>query len=318
MTADRWRKTCAIAILGSAPWLLPARPAFSIDVLHLKEGDPVKCEILDITDQMVRIKVSIKVPGGDAFSTKIVPVAEVALIDFGPLPGETLLLESATVDDLGELEALWNGSRANLHRPNSSAGEIGLLFAAMLLESGKAGAAGRALDVYSRIEKGDWDERRRPRARQGRLRTLLALGRIDDAVKEATEIAMGTEDRGILADAKHILAEADFDKLKKLVEENPRWEEDDEVRPERNALYHDVIDRFLHPYLFHGSDEEAAARGLWSAIEVHLLSGEEEEARRRAGDLVALYPGSSFAARARGISVDKEGGGPLQETTNEK
>ena len=78
-----------------------------------------------------------------------------------------------------------------------------------------------------------------------------------------------------------------------------RWEEDDVVRPERNELYNRTLDQFLYPYLFHGSDEKAASRGLWSAVEVYLSANDRESALARANDIVILYPGSNYAARAR-------------------
>ena len=275
------------------------KEAAALDVLHFTNGDPVNCEIIEITDKLVRVKVSIEVAGGVAYSTKIFPMAEVAVIDFGPLPGETLLLESAGVGDLEALEELWDARRAHLGLPNSNAGEVGVLYGETLLESSGARAPVRALELFSKIESSDWNEERRMLARQGRLRTLLVLGRIEEAVAEATAVAGETQDVAILTEADHILATADFGRLLELVEENPRWEEDDEVRPLRNELYHGLIDRFLHPYLFRGSSERAAARGLWGAVEVYLSAGETEAARWRAEDIVALYPGSSYAGKAR-------------------
>ena len=52
----------------------------------------------------------------------------------------------------GELEALWDAKRANLRRPNSNAGEIGLLYAATLLASGAPGSAAHAREVFTKIE----------------------------------------------------------------------------------------------------------------------------------------------------------------------
>ncbi len=275
--------------------------AAALDVLHFVNGKAVNCEVIEITDKLVRVKLSIEVAGGEASSTKIFPRSEVAIIDFSPLPGETLLLEGADVEDLVALEELWDLKRANIALPNSNAGEVGILYGEVLLASEGPLAAARARELFSKIETSDWNEGRRSRARQGRLRTLLALGEIDEAIAEATAVVGETRDETILAEAEHILATADFGRLRVLVEENPRWIEDDEVRPVRDALYHDVLDRFLRPYLFRGSDEETAARGLWGAVEVHLSAGEVEAAEQRAKDIVALYPGSSYAGRAREV-----------------
>ena len=283
-----------VILVGASP-----RSAEARDVLHFVNGEPVNCEVIEITDKIVRVRLSIEVAGGQAFSTKIFSRNDVAVIDFGPLPGETLLLESAGLEDLAALEELWDLKRANIALPNSNAGEVGILYGEVLLGSEGRLAPTRAKELFTKIETSDWNEARRLRARQGRLRTLLVMGEIEEAIAEATRLASETQDDAILAEAEFILATADFNKLRVLVDENPRWIEDDEVRPLRDALYHDVMDRFLRPYLFQGSDEEAAARGLWSAVEVYLSADKEAAAVQRAEDIVALYPGSSYAGRAR-------------------
>ena len=142
---------------------------------------------------------------------------------------------------------------------------------------------------------------------------MIALGDVEAAVQEALAMAEESESAEILMDAKFVLATADFDALKKLVEEKPKWEEDDEVRPERNRMFHETIDKFLFPHLFHGSAEDAAARGLWSAVEVYRWAGEKEEARSRAGDLLALYPGTGYAGRAIQMLEQVEAAEPEEE-----
>ncbi|MEM8956000.1 MAG: hypothetical protein AAGD22_17725 [Verrucomicrobiota bacterium] len=282
------------AILVWAIWAAFAGSVWAVDVIHLKEGEPIPCEILELSDNNVRIKVTISVAGGEAFSTKVVPMASVAFIDFEPEAGEEFLLESGGVEDVGEIEGIWEAKRENLHRRNSNAGEVGLKLAELLVERGSM-EDGKAL--YERVETGDWDEKRRGRARQGRLRVLLAMGEVDAAVKEALAMAEEGGNAEILMDAKYVLASADFDKLKQLEEENPKWDEDDLVRPERNQLYHSVLDQYLQPYLFHGADEAAASRGLLGAIEVYRWAGDNVAALARAKDLLALYPESDAAGK---------------------
>jgi hypothetical protein len=292
----------ACFMLTGVVWMGLMPVAGALDVIHLKQGDPIPCEILELSDNNVRIKETIKVSGGEAFSTKIVPMESVAFIDFGPQPGEEFLLESGGIDDVEEVEALWGAKRSNLHRPNSNAGEVGLKLAGLLLDAGKFE---NAKALYVTVEDNDWDEKRKARARQGRLRTLLAMGEVEAAVEEALTMAEEGGSAEILMDAKFVLASADFDKLKKLVEDNPKWEEDDLVRPERNALYHGILDQFLHPHLFHGADEAGASRGLWGAVEVYRWAGDDEAALARAKDLLALYPSSEAAAKATALEVEK-------------
>jgi hypothetical protein len=285
----------ASIIFAGLAWFCLFSVARALDVLHLKEGDPIPCEILELSDKNVRIKETIKVAGGEAFSTKIVSMETVAFIDFGPQPGETYLLESGGIEDVQELEVLWDAKRSNLHRPNSNAGDVALKLAGMLLAAGDFEGA---KTLYVKVEQGDWDEKRQSRARQGRLRTLLAMGEVDAAVKEAMTMAEEGASAEILMDAKYVLASADFETLKELVEDNPKWEEDDLVRPERDQLYHDILDRYLHPHLFHGADEAAASRGLGAAIKVYQWAGEGEAALARAKDMLALYPSSEAAVEA--------------------
>ena len=94
----------------------------------------------------------------------------------------------------------------------------------------------------------------------------------------------------MLIEARFVLAKVDFKKLKVLVEENPKWQEDDMVRPDMEKLFHSTVDQFLFPYLFHGTEEEAAARGLMNAAVAYGLfreNGTGESVRRRRGGAVS-------------------------------
>jgi len=137
------------------------------------------------------------------------------------------------------------------------------------------------------------------KAKEGRLRAMVATGRAGEAVREAEEIASATEDPAVLIEAKHILAEAAGASLKKLLEDNPRWEEDLNVIPERNRLYHEAVDLFLYPALFEGSQADAAARGLWGAVGIYQLAGESANALECARDITILYTGTKYAAPAK-------------------
>jgi len=82
------------------------------------------------------------------------------------------------------------------------------------------------------------------------------------------------------------------------VKENPKWEEDDEVRPERNRLYHIVVDQLLWPHLFHATRENEAARGLFGVAGVYRFAGDESLALAACEDLIKLYPETDFTPRA--------------------
>lgn len=270
------------------------------DVLHLKDGKVISCEITAITDNVLTYKTTIDLGNGRTASAEptISPEA-VEFIEFGPLPGETEALqapESASVEDLRKL---WDEKSRHLHRPKSKAGEIGLLYGKRLLAEPESHQWDFAIAVFDRILDRDWNAEHHLRAKSGRLKALIQLGRLNEAISEARQLTRESEDPEMLIEARYAIAQADFEKLKQLEEENPKWEEDDTVRPERESLYHGIVDEFLWPYLFHGTEEALAARGLVAAAEAHRFAGNLDEARACLNDVVALYPDTPAFADAQ-------------------
>lgn len=227
-------------------------------------------------------------------------------IDFEPVPGEAETLDNPLALDIVSLRRLWNELAVNLDRARSNVGEIALIYANRLLEEGDDLAKQDALPVFDRVRHEDWSRERKGRAEVGRLRALMATGEAAAAAVEAEVLAAESEDPGMLIEARYILAEASFAKLKAIDEENPRWEDDDEVRPVREALYHETVDRYLFPYLFYGSEVEEAARGLWGARLVYLHSGDADAAASCADDIVNLYPLTAAAERVRSIPLQPD------------
>jgi hypothetical protein len=146
--------------------------------------------------------------------------------------------------------------------------------------------------MFERLEKADWNESRRDAAGRGRLLALIAVGRAAEAVDQAKQLAVNAEDPATLIEAKYVLAQGSFQDLRKLLEDNPRWEQDDNVRPERNRLYHETIDLFLFPFLFHGAEQGPATRGLAGAMDFFIFMKEPAHAAEIARDLTVLYPGT--------------------------
>lgn len=280
-----------------AACLAAAAPLAAQDVLHLKDGTTVRCRIVAITDNILTYETSLDLGGGRRASARpTIPTPTVAYIEFAPLPGEAELMASPATADPGALGRLWDEASKHLHRPRSDAGRLGLAYAERLLSLPEAFRREFALAIYDRLLERDWNPANRQAARKGRLRALIRLGQLDRAADEARRLAAETDDPEMLIEARHALAEADFAALKALEADHPRWQEDDEVRPERERLYHAAVDGFLWPFLFHGTLEPLAARGLAAAAEVHRFAGNPEEAAACLGDLAALYPGSPAAA----------------------
>lgn len=281
--------------------LLFALPGFGRgqDVIHLKSGEVIRCEIVAITDNILTYKTTIDLGGGRSASAQptISPEA-VAYIEFAPLPGEAELLARGKEATLDALESLWDEKSRHLHRPRSNAGEIGLRYGQRLLVEPDSFQWKFALGVFDRLLERDWNPGNRKEATKGRLRALIQLGELDQAKAEALQLAQESEDPEMLIEARLALGLADFERLRKLEEENPRWEEDETVRPERERLYHSVIDQFLWPFLFHGTEEDLAARGLVRASEVHQFGQDEASARACLEDVITLYPNSPEAETA--------------------
>ncbi|MEM1294627.1 MAG: hypothetical protein AAGH89_04635 [Verrucomicrobiota bacterium] len=269
----------AFAILGNG---------LAEDTVMMKDGNALEGEILGLNQEFVTLKIR----GEIGSSTSRIAYKNVEYIEFSPLEGE----DEAT--DLEALKAIWEEKQKYLSQPRSNAGDFGLAFAEKLLESSNKFSQERAKGIFEMVEAKDWNVENHPRAKQGRLRSMIALGSIKEAMSEARRMAEEAEDPRVLIEANYVLASAEFDQLKKLEEENPRWEVDDEVRPIRNEHFNAALDQFLFPYLFYGSEEEASARGLMAAAEVYQQAKDPTNAKLCAEDVVKLYPNTEHRKRA--------------------
>ncbi len=284
----------------------------ALDIVHLQKSPPVPCRILHIGPERVEVEIVREFRGATATAKKAVRRDAVKYFDFEPEPGEEDLLDAPGPDDADALRALWATKRERIGYPNSNAGDVGLTYANALLQQDDDSSSRRALVLFKEIEKDDWNPSNRARARQGRLRAMIRLGQAEAAVQEALELAGKSEDPRVLIEAKLVLAQAEARKLAKIVEENPRWDEDDEVRPERDRLFNAALDLYLFPYLFYGSETEASARGLWGASRIHQAAGDAKNARSCAEDIVFLYPDTAAARQAGAFlkATEKKNPGP--------
>lgn len=286
------------------------------DVVHLKTGESAACTVTAITDNIVTFTLPTVegVAGGSARRT--LSMDRVAYVEFGFQPGEESVFQGR--DQLGVeiLEKWWNFHFGNLHRPRSRTAAYGNALGNALLREDGEGRHRRALALFDRIMERAWSPEDVAAANQGRLRALIAVGDLETAVKEAAALATESEDPELLIEVKFLLAEADFAALRILEEEHPRWVEDDEVRPERNQLFHRVVDQYLWPHLFHATREEAASRGLLSAGRVFEYVKNHERAGACYEDLLALYPNAKSAAEAR-TRIDQLNSSTNNTTENE-
>jgi hypothetical protein len=265
-----------IVLLALTPTLLAQE-----DVLHLHSGDAFKGKIEKIEPMRVRFKVIMDGPRGRGESIRQIPRNDIAFIDFAQTENE-----SATP------RRLWDRHKANLAIANSPAGEYGIKLVTQLLQDKEPSKARRALAIIEDISASDWDDERRQRAQRLRLQALIFTGRASEAKDAAIKILGQSEDPELVVEARQVLGHAAFDALRTLVEKHPRWMDDDEIRPQREALFHEAIDHFLYGSLFQGSLREPAARGLWQVCEIYRHAKMPAKAQPAAEDLIQLYPRS--------------------------
>lgn len=298
----------ALAFLALTLHLLPAQ-----DVLFMKNGDRRSGHLTGLDDLMFRFQVPLPPPPGAApasaplSASVAVPRRDVDRIEFAPDPALDALLKSADVGQLPELEARWNTAQPWLDIPRSPSARIANALGDALLRTGDPANAERARKLFGNVESRAWDAADKLSARQGRLRAMVATGDAGAAVNEAEELSATTENPAVLIEAKYILATSADASLRKLLADNPRWEEDVAVIPERHRLYNEALDLYLFPCLFAGSESEAAARGLWGAAGIYMLAGEHRKAAECARDITGFYPHTKFAAAAADLVAANPG-----------
>jgi len=291
--------------------LMLAAAASARDVVILANGESRAGEIAGFDGTTLRLRVPLPnsgvgaIPAG-ATATVSIPRADIEAIEFRDDPARNKLLREAGVEQMLEVELEWMRQRQWVAMPRSPAGAAGCKFGELLLVKGAPENVAKALEVFREVEGGAWSGADRMRAKQGRLRAMVASGNAAEAVGEARKIAEEFDDPVILIEANHIMAQATAGELEVFLKENPRWSEDTReiddagtrVIDQRHKLHKRALELFLYPALFYGSDNAKAARGLWGAVGIHRLGGDDAKAMEVARDIVALYPAAPEAKLA--------------------
>jgi len=288
-----------ILLLASAVCLRGQQlPSTAEHVLTLGTGATVRCRIL--SSDKVMVKIQYQIQPGQPPQSRDVPWAEILQIDF-TLDDEfhQLLATNNVQRDSIKMLARWEKDQRMLARPKHPIGDLGLAFARQAIAHPDELLKRKALDLCSEIQFNDWSNARRDHARWLRIRLLHTLKQTTDAANEAILFSKDEQaDPLLLMNAHLYIAETKYEALRKLERENPLWEEDDLVRPEREALYHEALDHFLRPSLFFGTLEDTATRGLWGAVQLLTMDQDVPAAGDRARDIIQLYPSSKLAAAA--------------------
>jgi len=233
---------------------------------------------------------------------RILPYDQIGGVKFGVSMGERQLIAEAKPESIPALRVFWEARRLSIKLPGSNAGDVGLALARALRQTK---VYDQALAIVEEIAEQDHDELRRARAK--RDSETLAFIRVMQTEKPAEvekrawaliEAADESNPDLMLLITGYLMTQ-EFETLKAIESENPRWMEDDEVKPERERHYHRALDLALYPSLFHPLRATEAAEGLWQAAQVHRYTREHAREAGALEDLVALYAGSPRTEEAQ-------------------
>jgi hypothetical protein len=276
--------------------------AHAQDVLEMKTGNRRAGKIVSFDERFIRLELDIPSEGGAASQSVAsisLPSGDVLSIDFALDPQRDAAIRSASAQDIDALDGYWKEFKPWLEMSRSPSGSIACALGNALLATKERKNADRALELFTLVEEKAWQASDKARAREGRLRAMTATGKAAKAIEEAKALAEETEDPEILIEANYLLAQAAEKELKDFLKENPRWDIDTSVIDQRHRLYNRVLELYLYPSLFFGTNNEKAARGLWGAIGIYRASGEERLAIETSRDILAFYPKTPEAEQAR-------------------
>ena len=287
----RTARTC----LRNTAFLLPLFPILLLpDTVTLSDGSRKTGRVLGVEQDMLILSAQ-PVPGLPTVELRF-PKTRITAIEFEENTQRDSFIHGARKPDLPEIALLWERFAPLLTAPGSPSARIGLRYGLLLLEAGAPGGLTDPLPLFEKIAASPAE---REAAKQGVLRSLLSSKQWARAETEALSVARSACGTPLLAEARLAIGFVQSARLRELLQENPRWQEDDFVRPERNRLHDSALDGLLGAALLPGVPPEMAARGLLGALRVYEMDGNPPHARAVATDLASLHPTSNEAASAR-------------------
>lgn len=260
-------------------------------------GAPLKVRIVSADDKSIRVDKTLTA----GLTSRTVPLTDLAGATFTLTPGEISLHRHPQPAAVPALEILWSARKTTLSLTGSNAADTGLALAKSLRLSDDPPALDTASDILAAIRASEAPDHKKSTARFEQetidLIRLIRSGKENEADEFAWKICEKDDNRDAMLIATSYLCDRHFQQLKSLEEDNPRWTEDDEVRPVRERIYHLVLDLALYPSLFAGTREPEASAGLAKAAEIHRHTSRPLLEKGTLEDLAALYPSSEAAEK---------------------
>lgn len=271
--------------------VLLASPAEALDTLHMQDGVRVEGRIEGITHKTISLRIYVDLGKGQRGEVKRrISLAKVNYIEFGSGRREKEILKEGVGASIASLRKLWDHKATYLAQPRSNTGEVGLLLAKALLQTDSVYQWKDAMALYDLIEEKSWNEKDQVKARIGRMHGLVIQGRLKRCEVLARDIIKKNQFEVMCVEAHLVLGKIAFLRLKEVQEDNPRWQEDEEMRSRFELLCHESLDHFLDAYLFHPDMEDAAVRGLMEAAALYRFLGEDNKARECIEDAGQIMP----------------------------
>lgn len=251
---------------------------------------------------------------------RVLPYDQIGGVKFGLTMGERQLMAEAKAESIPALRVFWEARHLTIKLAGSNAGDFGLALARALRQTK---ACAEAQTIAKKIAYGDNDPARRTRA-LAESKTLafiqvMTTEKPEEVERRAWAVTELAEESNpdLMLLVTGFLMQKEFASLKQLETENPRWMEDDEVKPIRDRHYHRALDLALYPSLFHPQRAAESADGLWQAAQIYLHTYETIRGVAVLEDLLALYADSLHTSKARellnSLKASMEAGKPIAE-----
>jgi hypothetical protein len=146
-----------------------------------------------------------------------------------------------------------------------------------------------------------------------RLNALILSGDSEAAAAEVAKMTEVSADNvGALVEAKYITGQAATAKMKALIADHPRWQEERDQINEHRRLYDEALDSYLYPVVLFPEQVPKTARGLWSAAELYLSAEDKARASVCAQEIVSQFPDPEYLPRAQDL-LKKIGAPPVPD-----